>query len=110
MKKHHLRDNEFESEDDPLTALPNLMDVMVVFAVGLLVAFLSYSSLSELMTEEDVTIVKNPGTDEMVIITKEGDEIEVRKITSESTEGVGEEIGTIYRLENGETIYVPSEG
>ena len=104
--KHRL--GAGEEDDDPLSGLANLFDVMLVFAVGLLLAFLMYSGLTELLTEESVTIVKNPGTEEMTIITKEGEEIEINMITEESAEGVGEEIGKLYRLPNGETIYVPA--
>jgi hypothetical protein len=82
---------------------------MLVFAVGLLVAFLAYSGLTELITEDSVTIVKNPGTEQMTIITKDGEEIEINMITEESAEGLGEEVGKIYRLPNGETIYVPAK-
>jgi hypothetical protein len=96
-------------EDDPLSGIANLFDVMLVFAVGLLVSFLAYSGLTELLTEESVTIVKNPGTEDMTIITKDGEEIEINMITEESAEGLGEEVGKIYRLPNGETIYVPQE-
>jgi hypothetical protein len=80
---------------------------MLVFAVGLLVAFLAYSGLTELLTEESVTLVKNPGTEEMIIITKVGETIEINTITEDSSEGLGEEIGKLYRMPNGETIYVP---
>ncbi len=105
MHRHRFE----ELEDDPMEGIANLFDVMVVFSVGLLMAFVTYSNLSELMTEDDVTIVKNPGTEDMVIITKEGDKIEVTKVTNQTSEGMGSEVGTVYRLENGETIYVPKE-
>ena len=95
-------------DDDPLGGVANLFDVMLVFAVGLLLAFLTYSGLTEFITAEKVTIVKNPGTEEMTIITKEGEKIEINMITEESAEGMGEEMGKLYRLPNGEMIYVPA--
>ena len=107
MGKHRLGSSDDWEKDDPLSGLANLMDVMLVFAVGLLVAFLAYSGLSELITDESVTIVKNPGQENMQIITKEGDELEINTITEESSEGIGMEIGKLYQLENGEVIYVP---
>ncbi len=109
MKKtRFMRRQRYEElEDNPMEGIANLFDVMVVFSVGLLMAFVTYTNLSELMTEEDVTIVKNPGTEDMVIITKEGEKIEISRITNESSEGMGVKVGTTYRLENGEVIYVP---
>ena len=97
-----------EHDDDPLSGVANLFDVMLIFAVGLLLSFLSHAGLTELMTDELVTIVKNPGTEEMTIITKEGERIEINMITEESAEGLGEEIGKLYRLPGGDTIYVPA--
>jgi hypothetical protein len=105
--KHRL--GEDGGSTSPLEGIANLFDVMLVFAVGLLVAFLAYSGLTELITEDSVTIVKNPGTEQMTIITKDGEEIEINMITEESAEGLGEEVGKIYRLPNGETIYVPAK-
>jgi hypothetical protein len=106
MGKHRLGTGE--RDDEPLSGMANLFDVMLIFAVGLLLAFLAYSGLTELLTDDSVTIVKNPGTEEMTIITKEGEEIEINLITEESSEGLGEEIGKLYKLPNGETIYVPT--
>lgn len=104
MGRHRLAIEE--DDDDPLSGVANLFDVMLVFAIGLLVAFLSYSGLSELLTEDSVTLVKNPGTEEMTIITKDGEKMEINTITEESSEGLGEKMGSIYKLPNGDTIYV----
>ena len=104
--RHRLGSDDWE-KDDPMSGLANLMDVMLVFAVGLLVSFLAYSGLTDLITEESVTIVKNPGQENMTIITKEGEKMEINKITPESTEGLGVVWGKLYRLKTGEMIYVP---
>lgn len=53
--------------------------------------------------------MKNPGKDNMEIITKEGGKIN-RYTPSEdkkSSDKKGKKIGIAYELENGETIYVP---
>jgi|GEM_PF-3061827 len=96
---------------DPLTPVSNLFDVAVLIAVGFLVVALSSLGLRELLSGEDVTIVKNPGTEEMEIITKTGDQIERFKATDQTTSGQGSAVGTVYELEGGELVWVPtSEG
>lgn len=95
-------------DDDPMDGLANLFDVAMVFAVGLMLALVSYNSLPELLDPTtDLTLVKNPGSPDMEIITKRGENIEIRKITNESYGGIGEKLGTAYLLPNGEVIYVP---
>ena len=47
----------------------------MVFAVALMVAMVSRWQLTEFLTQEDFTMVKNPGTAEMEIITQEGGEV-----------------------------------
>ena len=62
--------------------------------------------------QEDFTIVKNPGKENMEIIMKEGKEINTYKASGEKTDGDGNQgrrIGTAYQLEDGRIIYVPDE-
>jgi hypothetical protein len=54
----------------------------------------------------NVTIVKNPGTEDMQIIIKQGETVEIQKITNETVKGVGKKLGTTYLLPNGEVVYV----
>ncbi len=96
-------------DDDPISSVANLFDVAMVFAVALMVALVTRFNIAELFTEEDFTMVKNPGKDNMEIITKKGEEI--TRYTSNSdakAEGKkGKRVGVAYELENGEIIYVP---
>ena len=99
-----------DEEDNPLGMLTNLFDVAMVFAVALMVALVSHFNMSEIFSNEDFTIVKNPGAQNMEIITKEGGKI--RKYTpadnTSSDQGSkGKRIGAAYQLENGEIIYIP---
>ncbi|MBD3319685.1 MAG: DUF2149 domain-containing protein, partial [Chitinivibrionales bacterium] len=74
---NYNRDFFNDAEDtDPLSGIANLFDVAMVFAVALLVAAVSYMRLSDLLTNKDVTIVKNPGKNDMEIIRKSGKTIE----------------------------------
>lgn len=89
--------------------LSNLFDVAMVFAVALMVALVFKFNMTEIFSQEDYTIVKNPGKENMEIITKEGQTIDRYK-PSEKQVGTGKKgkkVGVAYQLENGEIIYVP---
>lgn len=96
-------------DHDPMSMVANLFDVAMVFAVALMVALVFRFSMTEIFSPEDYTIVKNPGRDNMEIITKEGQTITKYK-PSESQEQNGKRgrrVGVAYELESGEIIYVP---
>ena len=98
------------SEDnDPMSVVSNLFDVAMVFAVALMVALVSRYDMTEMFSQEDFTMVKNPGKENMEIITKEGERID-RYTPSEDTgtsSGKGKRVGIAYELDNGDIIYVP---
>jgi hypothetical protein len=100
-----------EEDTDPLSVVVNLFDVAMVFAVALMVAMVMHLNMTEVFTQEDFTIVKNPGRENMEIITKEGGK--VNRYTpsgAPSTGKKGKRVGIAYELENGEIIYVPETG
>jgi hypothetical protein len=100
-----------DEDEDPLSGVANLFDVAMVFAVALLVALvLSYNIPEMLDDSSTVTLVKSPGTQDMQIIVKEGTTITVMNMTEEIGGGQGTRMGTAYRLNSGEIIYVPDEG
>lgn len=96
-------------DSDPMSVVSNLFDVAMVFAVALMVALVSRYSMTEIFSQEDFTMVKNPGKENMEIITKEGEKI--NRFTpsgdSGSNSGKGKRVGVAYELENGDIIYVP---
>ncbi len=94
-------------DSDPLSGMANLFDLAMVFALALMVALVSSFQISELLTSEDVTMVKDPGKANMEIIVKKGKEITRYKGSESSGEGKGRRIGIAYELENGQIIYVP---
>ncbi|MDE6804623.1 MAG: DUF2149 domain-containing protein [Muribaculaceae bacterium] len=108
MKKNPiLQDNE---DDNPLSMLTNLFDIAMVFGVALMVALVSHFRMNEIFSNEDFTIVKNPGSENMEIITKEGREIKKYTPSDEDSSTIGSKgrrVGTAYQLENGEIIYIP---
>ena len=99
-----------KSEDsDPMSVVGNLFDVAMVFAVALMVALVSRYNMTEMFSQEDFTMVKNPGQENMEIITKEGEKIN-RYTPSEDKDASGNKgkrVGVAYELEDGNIIYVP---
>ncbi|MBO5182197.1 MAG: DUF2149 domain-containing protein [Paraprevotella sp.] len=99
-----------EEDSDPLSVVVNLFDVAMVFAVSLMIAMVLHMNMGEIFTQEDFTVVKNPGTEDMEIITKQGREIQTYKPSGEKSDADGnrgKRVGTAYELENGQIIYVP---
>jgi hypothetical protein len=94
---------------DPLDGIVNLFDVAIVLAVGFLVAALAAAGVSGLLTNDNMTIVTNPGTPQMQVIVKEGDKITKLDMQSGAeVEGMGTLIGSFYKLADGTVIYVPA--
>lgn len=107
MRHNLLKSDE---ENDPMSVVSNLFDVAMVFAAALMVALVSRYNMTEMFSQEDFTMVKNPGKENMEIITKEGERIN-RYTPSEDRDRQsgkrGRKVGVAYELENGEIIYVP---
>jgi hypothetical protein len=97
-------------EEDPMSGLANLFDTAMAFAIIILIVFAFSLHLPELLSEQSkVTIVKNAGEEDMEIIIKEGKEIKHLEMTNKTAGGKGKILGTAYKLETGEIIYVPVE-
>lgn len=99
-----------EEDNDPMSVVGNLFDVAMVFAVALMVALVTRYDMTEMLSQEDFTMVKNPGKENMEIITKEGEKINhyTPSENQDSKSGKrGKKVGIAYELENGEIIYVP---
>lgn len=109
-----MRRNLLKSGDeiDPMSVVGNLFDVAMVFAVALMVALVTRFNMTEMFSKEDLTIVKNPGKENMEIITKEGEKINrytPSENQDESRGRKGKKVGVAYELENGEIIYIPED-
>ena len=109
MKRRLLKREE---DNDPAHERHHERHVAMVFAVALMVALVSRYNMTEMFSKEDFTMVKNPGKENMEIITKEGEKIN-RYTPSEDQnkkdDKRGKKVGIAYELENGEIIYVPEE-
>ncbi|MGC3956483.1 MAG: DUF2149 domain-containing protein [Verrucomicrobiota bacterium] len=97
-------------DEDPLAGIANLFDVSVAFIVALLIALFALLSSGKLLDKNsNVTLVKQTENGEMEIITKQGGQIKVQKVTDKTLSGQGTRLGTAYRLANGQVVYVPDE-
>lgn len=57
---------------DSMSVVSNLFDLAMVFAVALMGALVSRYNMTEMFFQEDFTMVKNHGKENMEIIVKEG--------------------------------------
>jgi hypothetical protein len=105
MKKRYRALLE-EDGEDPMTGIANLFDVAMVFAVALLVALVVSYNIPELLNPNtDMTVFKIEG-ENMQVIIKEGERIKVMNVTEQLAGGHGTKVGTAYKFETGEVIYV----
>lgn len=108
MKRRRLLSQD--ADLDPMSSVGNLFDVAMVFAVALMVALVTHYNMTEMFSTEDFTMVKNPGKENMEIISKKGQKIE-RYTPAQNQDpnngAKGRKVGIAYELENGEIIYVP---
>ncbi|RRD79903.1 DUF2149 domain-containing protein [Alloprevotella sp. OH1205_COT-284] len=110
MKRRRRLLNTSSDNADIMGTVANLFDVAMVFAVALMVALVSRYNMTEMLSTENFTMVKNPGKENMEIITKEGEKINrytPSEDQSKSDGTKGKKVGIAYELENGEIIYVP---
>jgi len=93
--------------DDPLDGLVNLFDLGIVLAVAFLLAARSSVDLQQVVNDQEALAqaqAKASGT-------ASEDEVanEVQLAPGERVVGEGEEIGTVYELEDGRTVIVRPE-
>ena len=103
---HFLADDD----QDPMSGVANLFDIGLVFIVGLLLSLFATYHLDELFNvKSNLTIMKRTASGELEIITKKGHHVEALKVSRDKGRGMGERLGTAYRLRDGSMIYVPDE-
>ena len=90
---------------DPLDGLVNLFDLGIVLAVAFLLAALSSLKLSDLLTEEDVTVVRQAEGANTVIV-KRGQRVRTVELEGRRIVGEGRRIGSVFRLADGRAVFV----
>lgn len=94
-----------EDDDDPITAVVNLIDLFVVIIAVLLVVLVQ-NPLNP-FGAKNLVLVENSGQADMRITVKEGDELTRYESQGRIGEGQGVKAGSAYRLPDGKMIYVP---
>lgn len=94
---------------DPMAGMGNLFDVAMVFSVALMVALVSYLDIADLLFAENFTMVKNPGGENMEIVTKKDGKIlhYQAQPSQDKTAALGKRVGVAYRMPSGEIVYLP---
>jgi len=104
MRKKKRKWDETE-EDDPGAGLLNLFDVWIAFAAALLLAMISYISISATAPQAGKTSAKDAASLEAIELAKM--KLERFRQSRDTAGGEGQRLGTAYRLKSGEVIYVP---
>ncbi|NQT17802.1 MAG: DUF2149 domain-containing protein [Planctomycetes bacterium] len=97
-----------EETHDPLQGVANLFDVGIVFALGFLLALMTYLGLPGLVRQRDVT-ARNAGMPQMEIVHPDAVKLERYRMSEERLGGQGLRLGAAYRLRTGEVVCVPDE-
>jgi hypothetical protein len=90
---------------DPLDGLVNMFDVGLVLAVAFLLAALQSVNLTDLLTKKDVTLIRHSPNGDTIVV-KKGDHLRTLKLSNSQAAGVGERVGSVYKLPDGRLVYV----
>jgi len=90
---------------DPLDGLVNLFDLGIVLALAFLLAALQSVNLTDLLTRQNVTLVRTEASGQTLIV-KEGDQIKTVRLSGKTVTGSGQRVGEVFRLADGRLVYV----
>jgi hypothetical protein len=90
---------------DPLDGLVNLFDLGIVLAVAFLLAALQSVNLTDLLTHNNVTVLRTEASGQTIIV-KNGDQIKTVQLSGKTAAGSGQKVGAVYRLADGRLVYV----
>jgi len=90
---------------DPLAGIVNLFDLGIVLAVAFLLAALQSVNLTDLLTKQNVTVVRTDASGK-TLITKQGGQIKTVRLSKDTVTGSGQRVGEVFRLSDGRLVYV----
>jgi hypothetical protein len=90
---------------DPLDGLVNLFDLGIVLSIAFLLSSLSSLNLTDDLLSRRTSENSAPAGSIVIRRDQRADAIEIRR--DERVIGRGERVGSIYRLADGRTVYVP---
>ncbi len=94
-----------DEELNPILSVVNLIDVFLVLIATLLIIIVK-NPLNP-FSQDDVTVIKNPGQANMEMVIKKGEKIERYTASETAGKGEGSKAGVAYRMKDGSFIYVP---
>jgi len=100
-----MRFLDHDDADDPILSVVNLIDLFLV-VIGILIIVIVTNPLNPFSSQK-VTVVENPGEQDMRITIKDGQELTRYESSGKIGEGEGVRAGITYRLNDGRMIYVP---
>ena len=100
-----MRFLDHDDADDPILSVVNLIDLFLV-VIGILMIVIVTNPLNPFSSQK-VTVVENPGEQDMRITIKDGQELTRYESSGKIGEGEGVRAGMTYRLNDGRMIYVP---
>lgn len=100
-----MRFLDHDDADDPILSVVNLIDLFLV-VIGILMIVIVTHPLNPFSSQK-VTVVENPGEQDMRITIKDGQELTRYESSGKIGEGEGVRAGITYRLNDGRMIYVP---
>ncbi|MFC0245489.1 DUF2149 domain-containing protein [Falsochrobactrum ovis] len=100
-----MRFLDHDDADDPILSVVNLIDLFLV-VIGVLMIVIVTNPLNPFSSQK-VTVVENPGEQDMRITIKDGQELTRYESSGKIGEGEGVRAGITYRLNDGRMIYVP---
>ncbi len=95
--------------DDPLLSVVNLIDIFLVIIAALLIT-VAQNPMLNAFSQQDVTVITDPGKPSMEMVVKQGEKIERYKASGAIGAGDGEKAGVAYRMKDGSIVYVPEAG
>lgn len=108
MRRMRKRRWEESQDDDPGAGLLNLFDVWIAFAAALLLALVGARQISAEQARQDSSKESaEENKEHLESIQQQKVKMERYKVSDKKLRGEGERLGTAYRLQSGEVIYVP---
>lgn len=92
---------------DPLDGLVNLFDLGIVLAVAFLIAALSSLNLTDVLTDREAAeAAREKVAEDAVVLDPDEEASTVELEPGQTVVGSGEQIGRVYRLEDGRLVIV----
>ncbi len=96
---------EDDESTNPMLSMVNLIDVFLVIIAALMLS-IAQNPMNPFNNEE-ITVIKNEGKENMEIIIKKGKEIKKFKSAGGIGSGQGTKAGVAYKMKDGSMVYIP---